>query len=315
LHPLKLFSSGLPVFAGAVALVACGASPSLPVGRLVSQQGASAPERGGSWMEPQAKAENLLYISLVPGGVYVFSYPDGKRVGKLTGSEEPNGECVDEAGDVFITDTERSNIVEYAHGVTKPIATLDDPGNPWDCSIDLTTGNLAVANVSDVHSHDGQGEIEIYEHASGTPKKYSDRDLYAALHCSYDGDGNLFITGQNWSLGSIYLELRKSSRTFKQIHLKRIRNDGGVKWDGAYIAVSAGKREIYRTVGARIVGTTLLKGRDFVGPFWIQHSTVIVADGGGVQFAGFWNYPAGGKSTKTIPLRFQPAGVAVSMRE
>ncbi len=266
-------------------------------------------------MAPGAKEENLLYVSLVPGGVYVFSYPDGKQVGKLAGSEEPNGECVDRAGDVFITDAERSNIVEYSHGGTKPIATLNDPGNPWDCSVDLKTGNLAVANVSDEHSRSFQGDVEVYEDAKGTPKKYSSRELYSALHCGYDGEGNLFVSGQNWSLGSIYVELAKGSHKFKEMRLKRIGNVGGVKWDGKYIAVSSGKRDIYRTIRAKIIGTTLLMGRDFVGAFWIQRRTVIVADGGAVQFAGFWDYPAGGKSTKTIHLRFQPAGVAVSMRE
>lgn len=45
----------------------------------------------------------------------------------MTGFVRPQGECVDNAGDVFTADNGASNIADYAHGGTSPIAVLNDP--------------------------------------------------------------------------------------------------------------------------------------------------------------------------------------------
>ncbi len=118
---------------------------------------------------PAARNIDLLYVSKYDD-VDVFSYPAGKRVGTLTGFQSPGGLCVDKAGDVFVTNFGASNIVEYAHGGTKPIATLSDPyQEPDDCSVDPTTGNLAVANIG--------GSVSIYEGARGHPKQRTDSEI------------------------------------------------------------------------------------------------------------------------------------------
>ena len=65
----------------------------------------------------------------------------------LAGFRAPKGECVDADNDVFITDSKLSEIFEYQHGAKKPVNILTDNGyRPYGCSIDFTTGNLAVAN-------------------------------------------------------------------------------------------------------------------------------------------------------------------------
>src|SRR5580692_11775023 len=89
---------------------------------------------GSSWMKPDGYTGALLYIS-DPGAnvVNVLTYPNGKRIGKLTGFNQPRGECTDAAGNVYITNEKASDILEYAHGGTTPINTIDDPGqNPYD---------------------------------------------------------------------------------------------------------------------------------------------------------------------------------------
>ncbi len=50
--------------------------------------------------------------------VYVYSYPQGKLTGKLTGFHYPQGLCVDKAGDVFVTNSvdRGKSVFEYAHG-------------------------------------------------------------------------------------------------------------------------------------------------------------------------------------------------------
>ena len=107
------------------------------------------------------------------GAVLVLSFPKGDLVGTLTGFSVPSGECVDESGDVFVADGGADTIREYAHGGTTPIATLNDPGEPYGCSVDPTTGNLAVTNGSD--------SVAIYPSAQGTPTLYSDPSIYESV--------------------------------------------------------------------------------------------------------------------------------------
>ncbi len=98
-------------------------------------------------MAPEAKSENLLYISDYYG-VHIFSFPEGRHVGDIDDFVSPAGLCSNQAGDVFVTDTPAYHVYEYAHGSAKLLKTLYDNYvhfNPIDCSVDPTNGNLAVA--------------------------------------------------------------------------------------------------------------------------------------------------------------------------
>ena len=119
-----------------------------------------------------------MYVSNDNGTVTVYSYPQGKMVGTLLGFDVPMGECVDAKGDVFITVYDLDKIYEYAHGGTKAIAKLDDPGSePNSCSVDATTGNLAVDN----DLPEDNSSVYIYPHAKGTPKKLLRRAVRAMV--------------------------------------------------------------------------------------------------------------------------------------
>jgi hypothetical protein len=268
-------------------------------------------------MAPWAKAQNLLYVALVPGEIHVFSYPSGRLVGKLRGFDMPNGECVDASQDVFITDAERSEIVEYAHGGTRPIATIADSGEPWDCSIDPTTGDIAVANAFDTQSR--HGNVEIYNDKGSSPMRYVNRHLYAAFNCAYDGSGNLFVSGKDPKHLPVFLELRKGSKNLTVLHLHGIGTPGPIEWDGKYIVVAAVGRKaeslhkLYRISGTAVVGSTTIRAGYTRPFFWVAGDTVIVTDTQQAGGVGVWRYPGGGKPTARIFLNYQPAGVAVSM--
>jgi hypothetical protein len=94
--PLTLCAA-LAVFA------ACGGSQP-PVGAPGAMPETSAiaahVERDGSWMLPEAKSEDLLYVSEY-SDVLIFTYPGGKQVGDLKGFTSAAGECVDSKGNVF----------------------------------------------------------------------------------------------------------------------------------------------------------------------------------------------------------------------
>ncbi len=102
--------------------------------------------------------------------------------------------CTDDHGDVFMTEIVDSTgrIVEYAHGGTHPIATLTDPGYPMGCSVDPTTGDLAVANFA---TSSQSGGLAIYKSATGNPTSFTDPSFHTYSFCGYDDQGNLFVDG------------------------------------------------------------------------------------------------------------------------
>src|SRR5579863_1388101 len=141
---LSLYRSTAGVAASIALLTACAA-----------QGGGSAiPTLVPPTASVAARASALLYVSdTVTGDVYVFSYPKGKLVQTLTGFADPAGECVDATGNVFVANTGSSNVLEYAHGGSSPIATLDDSGYfRVGCAVDPVTGNLAVSNFPESSS-------------------------------------------------------------------------------------------------------------------------------------------------------------------
>ncbi len=223
-------------------LAACGGSqPPIGAPGAMTQTSAIATraDRGTSWMLPEAKGENLLYVA--SGGnqsVYVFSYPRAKLVGTLTGFDWPTGLCSDNHGNLFVTDNEGQDIVEYAHGGTVPIATLSDSGyDPTACSFDPTTGNLAVANSQTTQGGSSTGNIAIYANAEGAPTDYADSAMRLYFNCGYDNKGNLFLDGLDATQSSVFAELPARSGTFANLGLP-FYDPGPIQWDGKALAVA-----------------------------------------------------------------------------
>jgi hypothetical protein len=217
-------------------LAGCGGSqPPIDAPGAMPQTSAIAThaERGKSWILPEAKSEDLLYASSGRTIVSVFNYRTGKLVGTLSGFSGADGECVDKTGDVFITNTDESAVLEYSHGSTTPINTLSDPGyEPYGCSVDPTTGNLAVSNF------DG-GSVAVYSDAQGDPTVYSIPEVDVQF-CGYDNSGNLFIDGLGHSFAFELFELPRGSGTVLNISLNQNPWPGPIEWDGKHLALGYG---------------------------------------------------------------------------
>jgi hypothetical protein len=306
----RYFSLG---WAAALLLAAC-ALPS----QIAAPSGAEA---SGSWMSSRATTENLLYISDVgTNEVYVYTYPQGELVGKLKGFESPVRDCADSAGNVYITNTAKGTIVEYAHAATKATAIFRDTGFlPIDCSVDPSTHTLAVAN--DVPSESNESSVAIYEDGESQAKFYRAPNVEAYLFCAYDDAGNLYVDGLDRGYNFVLIELPKGATTFQTIALnQRLKSWGGIEWDGGYVAISDGASTIYdfavNGTKARKARTVLLKHGINVVQFWIDGSTLIGPDGpdGGRHDVGFWNYPHG-FGTKNIGngVLKNPSSAAVSI--
>lgn len=298
-----------------------GISPQSLLSRSAQRNGTMAvhPDHSPSWMAADAKKQDLLYISDV--GTYdvdVYSYPKGKLKGRLTGFGGPEGECVDAKGHVFIANFSLSNILEYAHGGTSPMATLSDPGYyPVGCSVDPTTGNLAVTNLVTT-SGVGQGNVVIYKDATGNPKAYGNPVISEMNFCGYDSAGNLFVDGSTSGGAFAFAELSSGGTSLKNVSLNEsIGIPGGVQWDGTHVAVGdRATNVIYQfTISGtkgKEAGSAPLTGAAEVNQFWIDGDKVIGSDPGRPN-VGFWNYPAGGSPTKTLAGLNEPVGATISL--
>jgi hypothetical protein len=311
----------LSISAAAALLSGCGgAQPSvgslgaLPQGRTVT----SHVERGGSWIAPEAKGKDLLYVSDVYG-VHVFSYPKGLLLGNIYGFSSPAGLCSNQAGDVFVTDTPAGQVYEYAHAGTTRLKTLYDNSvdfNPIDCSVDATTGNVAVASAD-------AGFVVVFPKAEERPKVYYEDTKYVNMYrCAYDNKGDLFVD-QVYNHRRImhrrnYIgELPKGATRFTNYLLDpRIAHPGGIQFDGEHIAIEDLESLIvYRLrfsgSNATVVGSTALNGAKYISQYWIQGKTLIGPDLYGDVY--FWQYPDGDSPISSIQGFTEPYGSTVSV--
>jgi hypothetical protein len=320
----------------AALLAGCGGSqPPIGAPGAMPQTSALATHaaHGTSWMLPEANQGDLLYVSDAgTNAVYIFSYPGGRYVGMLDGlAGEPHGVCSDQAGNVFVTELNFGNnhVQEYTHGGTTPIATLDAPGEPEECSVDRTTGNLAVA----IYTYgSGPTGVAVYVGAQGNPTTYTDPSFIEMTACSYDQHGNLFVGGAN-QRGFALAELPAGGSTFTDIALKSKINGKflePMQWHGRHLAIGSTDEftqqyVIYRVAvsgaRARVVGSTklLLKHGYFTGDtafFIIGRRIVLTEDFNFSESrAGLWKYPDGGtKVNETRKFGSQYSdGVTVSL--
>jgi hypothetical protein len=302
------------VACAAVALLAgCGGpSQTAALQMLPSGPAHARADASRSWMAREAAGEDLLYVSDDSGRVLVFSYPVGKLVGTLTGFDGPSGLCSDSKGDIFVTNTGVAQIVEFAHGSTKPRQTLTEFGYfPDGCAVDPSSGDLAVANYAKSPSI-GPGSIAIYKSAKGTPVNYTDPAFGEYFFCGYDDKHNLYVDGVNpGTTQSEFAELPNRAKSFRNIKLKQsIGYPGAVQWDGNEIALEDTSTDIVYRIkvsgsSGTVVGTTRFNDSrsDLIVQFSIQGHTIVVPFGSRRRVArsiGFWSYPAGGRPTQVV---------------
>jgi NHL repeat len=278
-----------------------------------------------SWMSTAAAAKPLLYVSDIGAeDVDVLSYPGGKQVGTLTGFNEPAGICTDRKGDVFIADGGNNSIVEYTHGGTTPIATLQggSPGTPLGCSVDPKSGNLAVTNFT---ANPGQfGSVMIYTKASGAPQQSN--ALYHTYYCAYDDGGNLYVDGFDNSGRVALVEFAQGQSPLTHIALDMNSGwAGGLAWNGKHLLMedpiadkfvpSRPRNAIYvLTIASGIATleqTMPLGGGVDVSEFAVRGKTAIAADASN-EDVGYYPFPQGGNPTKTFTEFYEPLGVAIS---
>jgi hypothetical protein len=287
----------------------------------------TVPETSRSDIREQSGGDLLYVLGFNSNSVYMYSYPEKKLVGRLTGLEDtPTGLCADSHGDVFVTEEDNvSNeppgnyVVEYAHGGTAPIATLTDDYSPWSCSVDPTTGDLAVTNFAV-----SERNVAIYADAQGSPA-YIPSPLEDPFWAAYDDMGDLFVSGAAGSSKYALTELRSGQNKFELVSLDKSVEVTALQWNDGYLVAGYGRRgsktkdlyqiQISGTKGS-VVGTTVLNlGRGLrygngQGQFLIVGDKVLAT--GALGSLERWPYPSGGNG-KTMIKHVQAYGMALSV--
>ena len=295
---------------------------------LVAGCGAIQPPVGPPAAIPQSRTiakhdDRLLYISDEgTNDVYVYSLSKGTIVETLTGFSEPRGVCLDNAGDIWITEAGNSKLIEYAPGGTKPIASVNDPGEfPVDCSINGTTGNLGAANI--ISAKYGPGSLSVYSGTVGAPAIV--RAFAHTYDAAYDLAGNLFVDGADDHGWSQFGELARGAKTVVPLTLKggTISNPINLQYADGHLAIGddRGYSEdsvIYQVAvkgsAAKVIGRTRLHDANVIA-FFIVGSQVFCLNSTklGVR-VDVYNYPAGGRATTVIKVSglSMPVGLAVT---
>jgi DNA-binding beta-propeller fold protein YncE len=270
---------------------------------------------------------DLLYVSEYgESELQIYSYPQNQLLQTIKNVVYyPDGECTDAAGDVYVANTARDYVSEFAHGGTSPIASfVDKHRHPVTCSVDPTTGKLAVTEYG--YDDSIRDSIAIYSSPIDKPTQYF-TPLFIYISCAYDPQGDLFVDGYDDSRHFRLVELPAGGTEFKKIALdKRPTIAGNLMWDGTYMTVSDHKRTIYRfSISGRrgqLVGTTTILGISHgLSLYSIESGTLIVADVVapdsmfGKGSLKFYNYPAGGRPTNTIHKLLGPDDGVVSAGE
>jgi hypothetical protein len=307
---------------GVAAIAGCSGSPAA-VGVNLPATGtvpgvASISSSGASWALPEARTNDLLYISDLENQVVTFySYPGLKQMGVITGFFNPEGLCVDKAGDVWVTNNTNTGVhqaTEYAHGTTTPMNNLIDPdGSASGCSVDFRNGDLAVVDFFGNH---GQGGVTVWKDAQGTPYEYVAPNIYYYWYCGYDDKGNLYTDGFSSGSAMSLAILRPGKLNFQPVNIQvnPFWYPGGVQWDGKYLAVGDEYGPIYqyavKGLSATLVNTITLNQETEIPQFWIHGKTVIAPNSNGHNTL-LYAYPGGGNPTATIPGN-DPIGSTIS---
>ena len=303
---------GLCVCAAFGLLAGCTGSQT-QTNSVVPNEASSVSGAQREWAASGIRTRDLLYVSHKDGSLDFYTYPAGKLQGRLQ-DVRADALCSDKNGDVFAPSG--SDVIEYAHGGTRPIATLrGSPGGAvQSCAVDPASGNLAV--LGGVYLKFG---VAVYSNATGVPKTYGLSNAGVYSSCTYDNQGNLFVESISHKAINL-VELPKGANRFVSIAWNGhgATGAGSVQWDGQYLAIStpadtssAATVFRYGVDGGRatLTGQTQVNGAGTLGRFSIYGAQIVAPGAAGI---GVYDYPAGGNPTTFVKDDDGPQAVTVS---
>ena len=156
-------------------------------------------------MDPAAAGKPLIFVSDAANGV-IDIYPQAgknqKMVGQITGLTQPQGITTDKNGDLYVANTNSSDVLVYAPPYTgAPKMTISDAHEfPADVAVS-SAGVVAITNICDAPKcRLNTGNVVLY--AKGSTKScatvsYSAFNFTRVMFAEFDSTGVLYIDGMN----------------------------------------------------------------------------------------------------------------------
>jgi len=279
----------------------------------------------GKVVNPDKKSKGgVTYISDYGANVvYVYDYNKktgafGSSVGSTSsGLSGPQGMCSSKKGQVYVANTNDSNLLGYKAPSTTSNVTLSDPGYfPAGCSVSKK-GDVAASNICNAPYCSQGGSVSIYKGGTGTPTVVTCPNLVRDYFDAYDTAGNIWVDGEGSSYGFALCEIKAGSSSGTAISLNvSPAFPGGVQVSGKDITVldqdssTIDQYTISGTTGTE-VGTVTLSGASFPVGDWIAKKFVLTANAGGANATSF-AYPGGGAAVSTLSGFSEPIGITAT---
>lgn len=166
-------------------------------------------------MLPQAvKAKGLIYSSSYGGNTvdYYFkgSGPNNPIAGALKGDfAAPQGIAVDQAGNVYVTNSNGQSVFVYAKGSKSPTLTLVDNNN---FPVDVTVAPDGTVNVA--NGGGGASNVVVYRPGSSDPMEtLTNGHFLPVVGVALDKQGNLFVSCNAGGVGAaMWWSFRRARR-------------------------------------------------------------------------------------------------------
>jgi hypothetical protein len=263
---------------------------------------------------------------------YMFDVTTLALTGTITGFVQPQGECSDNKGNVWITDAQAQTTYEVSHE-GRLENELSANGYPVSCAWDPTTGNLAVTDQ--IGASGGGGYVAIYKTGSA-PISYSIPKVYYYNFVGYDASGNLFVDGRTTRGVFALMEMPKGTAKIQIVKVKggKIYYPGMVQWDASASDLIVGDQSCGNVYSSCLHTLTLSKASATISStVKLQNSSggticdLVQGDvydgqlfGSDYDFCGslpsttyVWSYPAGGAPTlSNAKTDTSPVGAVVS---
>jgi hypothetical protein len=197
-------------------------------------------DRRRSWFAAELahKQSSLLFVSdSGTADVYVYSLPALKLMATVTGFSQPQGECSDNKGNVWIADTNAQTMYELSHHGRLVNEIKTTGAYPVSCAWDATTGDLAVMSL--FNGSGTSGDVLVYASGSGSGVPYTNPSQYYYDFGGYDSEGNLFFDGLDTNGNFILSELPRNASSAETIKVS-----GGTIYYPGMVAWNTAKREL-----------------------------------------------------------------------
>jgi hypothetical protein len=283
----------------------------------------SQPDHSGGFVKPNASSKGAVFISdLELGDIFVFDEA-GNPEAIIAGLSEPQGIGADLYGDVYVTNTNTSQVLVYGPDYKTVKKTLSDPGQyPVDVKYDAQTGLVGVTNITNTSG--GPGSVSFYAKNATTPcVTVANKNWTAIYFGAFDATGNFFIDGQT-SSGSVLVGVVQGGCSAFSITTLTIGNTinfpGGVQVtpsnqiaiaDQSADSIFTYNHPVGNSLGNPVDVTSLTGASDPV-EFAISRGGSLWTADAGLSSAVKYAYPAGGSAKMTIKGLKLPIGAAVN---